>query len=195
MKKIKNKKKYITDYLEGLISTIKDLPPAEINESIRLLMKLKRKRGRLFILGVGGSAANSSHAVNDFRKICKIETYTPTDNIAELTARVNDDGWESVFINWLKVSNLTKKDVVMVFSVGGGDEKNKTSVNIIQALRYTRKIGARIIGIVSKDGGFTKKVADVTIMIPVKSPETATAHAESVQAIIWHIIVNHPLLA
>jgi D-sedoheptulose 7-phosphate isomerase len=194
MKFFSNNTKYITHYLEGLISTVKDLSLKEINETIQLLVKLKRRRGRLFILGIGGSAANSSHAVNDFRKICKIEAYTPSDNISELTARTNDDGWESVFINWLKVSNLTKKDTVMVFSVGGGDSKKNISVNLIYALRYAKKVGANIIGIVSKDGGFTKKVANITIMISVKSIKTTTAYAESLQAIILHTIVNHPSL-
>src|SRR3989338_6876857 len=188
------KHEYISDYIKNTIDAVNKLDITAISKAIQEIIKLKKRKGRLFLLGVGGSGANCSHAVNDFRKICHIESYTPLDNVAELTARTNDDGWNSVFVNWLKVSRLSKIDVVMVFSVGGGNLKKNTSVNIVNALKYSKSIGARIIGIVSRDGGFTKKVADVTIMIPVISEDTITPFAESLQAVIWHAMVNHPEL-
>jgi len=155
---------------------------------------VKKQDGRLFLLGVGGSAANCSHAVNDFRKIAHIETYTPVDNVSELTARANDEGWDTIFVEWLKGSHLSKKDVVMVFSVGGGNLEKNISTNIVSALKYAKKIGAKILGIVSRDGGYTKKVADVCILVPVSRDEMITPLAEAFQAVIWHAMVNHPLL-
>lgn len=188
------KYKYLNNYLKNTIEAINKLDRSGINKAIREIIKLKKRKGRLFLLGVGGSGANCSHAVNDFRKICHIEAYTPLDNVAELTARTNDDGWNSVFVNWLKISHLTNIDMVMVFSVGGGNLKKNTSVNIVKALKYTKSIGAKIIGIVSRDGGYTKKVADITIQIPIISHELITPLAESLQPVIWHAIVNHPEL-
>lgn len=183
---------YYKTYLEGAIEVINALNQKDLENATRILLALKKRKGRLFLIGVGGSAANCSHAVNDFRKICNIETYTPLDNISELTARTNDDGWESVFANWLKGSRLNKKDVVMVFSVGGGNPEKNISVNIIKALQYAKKTKTTILGIVSRDGGYTKKVADVCILIPIISDDRTTPYAEAFQAVLWHAIVNYP---
>jgi D-sedoheptulose 7-phosphate isomerase len=143
---------------------------------------------------VGGGAGHASHAVNDFRKICGIEAYTPTDNVSELTARVNDDGWETVFVNWLKISNLNKDDMVLVFSVGGGNLEKNVSVNILKSLEFAKQIGAQICGVVGRDGGYTAQVADACVVIPSVSSDTVTPHTESFQAVIWHILVSHPQL-
>jgi len=183
---------YTKDYLEGAKSLIDKLNVDEIDATIEALLALKKRGGRLFLLGVGGGAGNCSHAVNDFRKIAKIESYTPIDNVSELTARTNDDGWDSVFVEWLKGSNLNKNDAVMVFSVGGGNKEKDVSANIVSALDYAKKIGAKILGIVSRDGGHTKKLADVCIMVPVVSDKMITPYAEGFQAVIWHAIVNYP---
>ncbi len=185
---------YIDNYLDGAKDLIDKLNKKEIEKTINYLLKLKKRKGRLFLLGVGGSAANCSHAVNDFRKICHVEAYTPLDNISELTARINDEGWETIFSEWLRISRLNGKDAVMVFSVGGGDEKIGVSVNIVRALQYAKKKGSVILGIVSRDGGYTKKVADACILIPIISDEKITPYAESFQAVIWHLIVNSPKL-
>ena len=171
-----------------------EVDTAEVEAVIRLLVNLKKRAGRLFLLGVGGSAANCSHAVNDFRKICHIEAYAPTDNVAELTARTNDDGWETVFGRWLEVSHLSARDMVMVLSVGGGIFEKNISPNIVKALEYAKKIGTPITGIVSRDGGYTRKVATASILIPIREAEFITPLAESFQAIIWHAIVTHPKL-
>lgn len=186
--------KYINDYLKGAVEIIQKLNRQEIEKTIALLLKVKKNNGRLFLLGVGGGAANCSHAVNDFRKICNIEAYTPIDNVSELTARTNDDGWETVFVNWLKQSRLTKKDAIMVFSVGGGNLEKNISANIVRALQYAKEIGTTILGIVSRDGGYTKKVADTAILIPIISDEAITPYAESFQGLLWHAIVNYPEL-
>lgn len=183
---------YINKYLEQTSKIALMLDQNEIAKAIDILKEVRKNNGRLFILGVGGSAGNASHAVNDFRKIAKIQSYTPTDNVAELTARVNDDGWDSVFSNWLKVSNLNKNDVIMVFSVGGGNVEKNISVNIVKALKLAKEVNSKIIGVVSRDGGFTKEVADCCILIPVVSPDTVTPHAEEFQAIVWHLLVSHP---
>ena len=185
---------YINEYLGGILSAVFQLSKKDITDTINLLSDLKTRGGRLFLLGVGGGAANCSHAVNDFRKIADIETYTPTDNVAELTARTNDDGWETVFVNWLKGSRLTSKDAVMILSVGGGNLEKNISANIVEALKYAKEIKASVIGIVSRDGGYTKKVADVCIMVPVIRDEFITPFAESFQAIIWHLLVFSPQL-
>ncbi len=155
-------------------------------------MDVRRSKGRLFILGVGGSAGIASHAVNDFRKLCGMESYAPTDNVSELTARVNDDGWSSVFARWLQTSSLSEKDLILVLSVGGGNAEKNISANIVEALKYAKQIGARIMGIVGRDGGYTKQVADACVLVPTVNPETVTPHAESFQAVIWHLIVSHP---
>jgi len=185
---------YIEQYLHGFINAIFKLDQEEIKKTIALLVSVKKRKGRLFLLGVGGGAANCSHAVNDFRKIANIEAYTPTDNVSELTARTNDDGWETIFINWLKVSKLNKKDAVLILSVGGGNLEKNISPNIVEALKYAKQVKASIIGIVSRNGGYTKEVADCCIMVPVIKDELITPFAESFQALIWHAIVFSPEL-
>jgi D-sedoheptulose 7-phosphate isomerase len=162
-----------------------------INDILKVSDILKRTR-RLFILGVGGSAGTASHAVNDFRKIAGIEAYAPTDNVSELTARINDDGWESVFVNWLKGSRLNEYDTVLVFSVGGGNEEKNISVNLIRALQYSKSVGATIIGIIGRNGGYTASVADACVVVPTVNPDTITAHTEETQAIILHLLVSSP---
>lgn len=189
-----NPANFIPNYLEGAKKLIDQISQEEIQKTINSLAKVKKHEGRLFLLGVGGSAANCSHAVNDFRKICHIETYTVVDNVAELTARINDEGWDSAFVEWLKGSHLSKKDAIMVFSVGGGNLEKHVSTNIIEAIKHGKEVGATVLGIVSRDGGYTKKAADVCILVPVISDETITPYAESFQALIWHLIVNHPKL-
>ncbi len=158
------------------------------------LAEIRSRGGRLFILGVGGSAANASHAVNDFRKICNFEAYAPTDNVAELTARTNDDGWESVFASWLQTSRLDPKDGLLVFSVGGGDLERNVSPNLVHALRYAKRIGATVTGIVGRDGGYTATVADACVIVPTVNATNTTPHAEAFQAVIWHLLVSHPAL-
>lgn len=165
-----------------------------IEKMVDLLLELRQKQGRLFFLGVGGSAANASHAVNDFRKIVGIEAYTPTDNIAEFTARINDDGWKSVFSNWLAASHLSPKDLLFVLSVGGGDLEKNISPNLVAALDYGKKQGSKIVGILGRDGGYTAKLADAYVLIPTVNIDHITPHAEAFQAVIWHLIVAHPKL-
>lgn len=176
----------------GKIMTMLDA--AAIERMADLLVDLRNQGGRLFFLGVGGSAGNASHAVNDFRKIVGIEAYTPTDNVSELTARTNDDGWASVFVEWLKVSRLQAKDMLFVFSVGGGNLEKNISPNLVTALQYAKQVGARVIGVVGRDGGYTAKVADACVIIPTVNPETVTPHSEAFQAVIWHLLVSHPSL-
>jgi D-sedoheptulose 7-phosphate isomerase len=159
------------------------------------LREIKAQAGRLFFIGVGGSAANCSHAVNDFRKLAGIESYAPTDNVSELTARINDEGWESSLVEWLKVSRLAPRDAVFVLSVGGGSTESRISVNLVAAVDYAKAAGARVLGIVGRDGGHTARVADAVVIIPTVNPATVTPHAESFQAVIWHLLVFHPLLA
>jgi len=165
-----------------------------IERSVEILAATRTRKGRLFILGVGGSAANASHAVNDFRKIVGIEAYAPTDNVSELTARTNDEGWATVFESWLRVSQLRDGDTVMVFSVGGGNIEKQVSPNLVAALNYAREVGAKIIGIVGRDGGYTAKVADACVIIPTVNPVHVTPHSEAFQAVIWHLMVSHPAL-
>jgi len=181
-------KSYTTQYLRETEQIISLIDQEEIVKSIELLCKLKESNGRLFILGVGGSAANASHAVNDFRKIAGIETYTPTDNVAELTARTNDEGWNTTFIKWLEISKLNNNDALLVFSVGGGSLN--TSLNIKEAIDYAIEKKAKIVAIVSRDGGYAKQKADACVLIPVVSTDRITPHAEGWQGIIWHLIVN-----
>lgn len=185
---------YTAMYIKELAQIAPQLDQAQIDKMIQILSALPEKKGRLFILGVGGGAGNAAHAVNDFRKIANIETYAPTDNASELTARVNDDGWESVFSRWLQVSRLNANDVIMVFSVGGGNEEKKISVNIVESLKLAKKVGSKVIGIVGRDGGYTAKVADACVIIPTVNPETVTPHTEAFQAVVWHLIVSHPSL-
>jgi D-sedoheptulose 7-phosphate isomerase len=158
------------------------------------LAQVRDGGGRLFVLGVGGSAAHAGHAVNDFRKLCSFEAYAPTDNVSELTARTNDDGWESVFAEWLRGSRLGKGDAVLVFSVGGGDVERNVSANLVRALKYARDAGARIFGVVGRDGGYTKREADTCVVIPIANEERVTPHTEGVCAVVWHLLVSHPFL-
>tara|TARA_Y100000590_G_scaffold469618_1_gene658710 strand:+ start:4634 stop:5239 length:606 start_codon:yes stop_codon:yes gene_type:complete len=183
---------YINKYLQEVEKISKTIDKNEIDKIILRLEKLKKEKGRLFFLGVGGSAGNCSHAVNDFRKIAQIESYTPIDNVSELTARTNDEGWETVFSSWLERSNLNNKDVVFIFSVGGGNIEKNVSVNIVKAIDYCCKINCDIVGIVSRDGGYTAKNAVACVKIPVISSDTITPHAEAWQAVIWHLIVTDP---
>ena len=185
-------KEFIANYLEVSSLVLSKLDHEVLNDVVRLIVELRKSGGRLFILGVGGSAANASHAVNDFRKLAHIEAYAPTDNASELTARVNDEGWETVFSSWLAGSRLNKNDVVMVFSVGGGDSKKSVSVNLIRALEYAKKIGSSTIGIVGRDGGETAQLADICVIIPTESQTLVTPLAESFQSLIWHLLVSHP---
>jgi D-sedoheptulose 7-phosphate isomerase len=165
-----------------------------IENAVTLLDKVRSRGGRLFILGVGGSAANASHAVNDFRKICGFECYTPTDNVSELTARTNDEGWQTIFVEWLKGSRLSNKDAILVFSVGGGDTKRNVSPNLVAALDFAKEVGAAIVGIVGRDGGHTAKIADLCVIVPTINNDHITPHSEAFQAVIWHLIVSHPKL-
>lgn len=185
---------YTETYLQEVTGIVKKLDSQKIEEMVQILAQIRQNGGRLFFLGVGGSAANASHAVNDFRKICGMEAYTPTDNVSELTARVNDDGWDSVFVNWLKVSQCSKNDAIFVFSVGGGNEEKNISPNIVKALKFARELGCKILGIVGRDGGYTAKVADACLIIPTVNPKTVTTHTEAFQAVIWHLFVSHPEL-
>jgi D-sedoheptulose 7-phosphate isomerase len=173
---------------------LNQLDPAVLEQLAGLLVEVRRRGGRLFFLGVGGSAANCSHAVNDFRKIAQIEAYAPTDNVSELTARTNDDGWETVFVNWLRVSKLCAKDMIFILSVGGGDLEKNISPNLVRALQYAKEIGATVGGICGRSGGYTAQVADVCVVVPTVNAATVTPHAEAFQAVIWHLLVSHPAL-
>jgi D-sedoheptulose 7-phosphate isomerase len=168
------------------------LDRTNLEKAAKMIGELRATGGRLFILGVGGSAANASHAVNDFRKIAGIEAYAPTDNVSELTARTNDEGWATVFEGWLKTSKLHERDTVLVFSVGGGDVERNVSPNLVAALKLAKAVGAKIIGVVGRDGGYTAKVADVCVLIPVVNPVHVTPHSEAFQAVVWHLLVSHP---
>ncbi|OFV95878.1 MAG: sugar isomerase [Acidobacteria bacterium RIFCSPLOWO2_12_FULL_54_10] len=183
---------YIRRYLDEATDILSRLDPLNIERMVALLLAVRDRGGRLFILGVGGGAGHASHAVNDFRKIAGIEAYAPTDNVSELTARVNDDGWETVFLNWLRTSRLSDRDLIFVFSVGGGDLEHNISPNLVRALQYARTVGAKICGIVGRDGGFTARVADACLIVPTASSDTVTPHTESFQAVIWHLLVSHP---
>ena len=185
---------YTQQHLNEAIEIIKKIDVPAVEAMAELLAQVKRDSGRLFFLGVGGSAGNCSHAVNDFRKIVGIESYAPTDNVSELTARTNDEGWATVFVEWLKISRLRKEDCVFIFSVGGGDLEKNISPNLVEALKYARTVGAKITGIVGRDGGYTARVADVCIIIPTVNTDTITPHSEAFQAIIWHLLVSHPKL-
>ena len=180
------------EYLAEVVEIVQQLNIEAIDRAVALLVNARASGGRLFILGVGGSAANASHAVNDFRKIVGVEAYAPTDNVAELTARVNDDGWTSVFAAWLQTSRLRADDLVCVFSVGGGNVEKNVSPNLVAALQYAKQVGARIVGIVGRDGGYTSQVADACVIVPTVNPSHVTPHTEAFQAIIWHLLVTHP---
>jgi len=183
---------YTNTYLNEVKKVVDSIIQNDIQQIVESLVDLRSGGGRVFFLGVGGGAANASHTVNDFRKICGIEAYTPTDNVSELTARTNDSGWESIFIEWLKGSKLSPKDAVFVLSVGGGNLEKNISVNLVLALDYAKEVRAKIFGIVGRDGGYTAKVADACVIIPTVNPETITPHTESFQSVILHLIVSHP---
>ena len=185
---------FIQQFLAEATAVIERLDTLQIEKTVHLLSALQKTRGRLFILGVGGSAGNASHAVNDFRKIVGIEAYAPTDNVSELTARTNDDGWASVFVNWLKVSRLTAEDMIFILSVGGGNLEKNVSPNLVAALQYAKEIGSKIIGIVGRDGGYTAAVADACIIVPTVNTQNITPHAEAFQGVVWHLLVSHPQL-
>ena len=185
---------FIGQYLAEVVEITKRLDVAAIERLVALLAAVRQRGGRLFVLGVGGGAGHASHAVNDFRKLAGIEAYAPTDNVSELTARINDEGWASVFVEWLRVSRLSAKDMVLVFSVGGGDLERNISPNLVRALEYARETGASIGGVVGRDGGQTAKFADACVMVPVVNPATITPHTEAFQAVVWHLLVSHPAL-
>jgi D-sedoheptulose 7-phosphate isomerase len=185
---------YARKHLREAEAILRMLDVEAIEHIAVLLAEIKASAGRIFFLGVGGSAGNCSHAVNDFRKLAGIECYAPTDNVSELTARINDDGWESAFVEWLKVSRLAKRDAIFVLSVGGGSAEKKISVNLVEAVSYAKTVGAKVIGILGRDGGHTARLADASVIIPTANPETVTPHCEAFQAVIWHLLVSHPLL-
>jgi len=183
---------YSEKHLNEVRQIIESIDVEAIESMVKLLSQVRTDGGRLFFLGVGGSAGNCSHAVNDFRKIAGFESYAPTDNVSELTARTNDEGWDTVFVEWLKTSRLSERDAVFVFSVGGGNLEKNVSPNLVRALQYAKAVGAGITGVVGRDGGFTATVADVCVIVPTVNPETITPHAEAFQAVVWHLLVSHP---
>jgi D-sedoheptulose 7-phosphate isomerase len=185
---------YSTTHLKEAAKIIPLIDARKIESMVKLITDVRDQEGRMFFLGVGGSAANAAHAVNDFRKLAGIECYAPTDNVSELTARTNDEGWETVFVEWLKGSHLAKKDMLFILSVGGGSLEPMVSPNLVRAVQYAKEIGARVIGIVGRDGGYTAKVADAAVIVPTVNPKTVTPHTEAFHAVIWHLIVSHPAL-
>lgn len=185
---------YAQQHLKEAQEIIDQIDIEAIEKVADLLAIVKKDQGRIFFLGVGGSAGNCSHAVNDFRKIVEIESYAPTDNVSELTARTNDEGWPTIFEPWLKLSKLNPKDAVFIFSVGGGNLEKNISPNLVNALKYAKQVGAKITGVVGRDGGYTAKVADAYVIIPTVNPENITPHSEAFQAVIWHLLVSHPKL-
>ena len=185
---------YTDEYMDEVKAIAEKVDRAAVEKMVNLVVDIRQNGGRLFFLGVGGGAGNASHAVNDFRKIAGIECYSPCDNASELTARINDDGWEGTFVEWLKGSRLNARDGVFVFSVGGGNQEKNVSVNLVRALEYAQKTGAKVLGIVGRDGGYTGKVADACLIVPTVNMNTVTPHTESFQAVIWHLLVSHPLM-
>ena len=185
---------YAQQHLKESIEIIQKMDVAAIEKMADLLSQVKSDGGRIFFLGVGGSAGNCSHAVNDFRKIVGIESYAPTDNVSELTARTNDEGWASIFVEWLKVSKLAAKDMLFIFSVGGGNLEKNISPNLVEALKFAKTLGAKVVGVVGRDGGYTAQVADACVIIPTVNPDNVTPHSEAFQAVVWHLLVSHPKL-
>jgi D-sedoheptulose 7-phosphate isomerase len=185
---------YTAQHLKEAVEIIQKIDVNAIEKMADLLATLKTEGGRLFFLGVGGSAGNCAHAVNDFRKIVGIESYAPTDNVSELTARTNDEGWATVFVEWLKVSKLQAKDALFIFSVGGGNLEKNISPNLVEAIKLAKSVGAKITGVVGRDGGYTAQAADVCVIIPTVNSETITPHSEAFQAVVWHLLVSHPKL-
>lgn len=185
---------YSQQHLNETADIVSKLSADTIERAVDVLLSVRERGGRLFILGVGGSAANASHAVNDFRKIAGFEAYAPTDNVSELTARTNDEGWPSVFVEWLRGSRLTAKDGLLIFSVGGGNLEKNVSPNLVMALQLAKERGAAVVGIVGRDGGYTAKVADAAVIVPTVNPQNTTPHSEAFQAVVWHLFVSHPKL-
>jgi D-sedoheptulose 7-phosphate isomerase len=185
---------YALQHLKEASEIIEKMDVAGIEKMADLLATVKAEGGRIFFLGVGGSAGNCSHAVNDFRKIVGIECYAPTDNVSELTARTNDDGWSSIFVEWLKVSKLIAKDALFIFSVGGGNLEKNISPNLVEAIKLAKTVGAKVTGVVGRDGGYTAQAADACVIIPTVNPDTITPHSEAFQAVVWHLLVSHPKL-
>ena len=183
---------FTEQYLAETIDIVRKLDTTAVDRMVALLVETREQQGRLFILGVGGSAANASHAVNDFRKIVGIEAYAPTDNVSELTARTNDEGWAGVFESWLAVSHLRPEDTLLVLSVGGGNLEKQVSPNLVAAVRYAKSIGSKVLGLVGRDGGYTATVADACVIVPTVNPVHVTPHSEAFQAVVWHLLVSHP---
>ena len=183
---------FSASHLSETIEIVKGIDPDKVEGLVSLLKDLKSRKGRLFVLGVGGSAANAAHAVNDFRKLAGIETYAPTDNVAELTARTNDEGWSTVFSGWLKVSRLNSNDCIFILSVGGGDKERGVSANLCEAIDYANEVGAAVTGIVGRDGGYTSKNSTTALVVPTVNKDAVTPHSESFQTVIWHLLVSHP---
>jgi D-sedoheptulose 7-phosphate isomerase len=185
---------YAQQHLNEAVDILNKIDVGAIEKMADLLADIKQADGRIFFLGVGGSAGNCSHAVNDFRKIVGIESYAPTDNVSELTARTNDEGWATIFVEWLKISKLNSKDAVFVFSVGGGNLEKNISPNLVTAAQHAKSVGAKVLGVVGRDGGFTAQVADACVIVPTVNPDTITPHSEAFQAVVWHLLVSHPKL-
>ncbi|HEX4454600.1 MAG TPA: SIS domain-containing protein [Kofleriaceae bacterium] len=185
---------YARQHLDESKRVIDGLDAEAIERTVDILHAVRERHGRLFFLGVGGSAANCSHAVNDFRKICGFEAYAPTDNVSELTARTNDEGWATVFVEWLRTSRLDKDDALFIFSVGGGNVDKNISPNLVHALKLAKEVGASVVGVVGRDGGYTKQVADACVLIPTVNDSNITPHSEAFQAVVWHLLVSHPKL-
>lgn len=188
----------VTDYTRSYYQEVeviaRQIDQQSVESIIDILVEVRQSGGRLFVLGVGGGAGHAGHAVNDFRKICGIEAYAPTDNVSELTARINDDGWQTAFANWLRGSRIRQGDAVLVFSVGGGSAEKNVSVNLVECLKLARSVGAKIVGVVGRDGGYTRQVADACVVVPTVNPHTVTPHTEAFQAVVWHGLVSHPKL-
>ena len=185
---------HAADFFAGASDISRRIDTTKIEALAAELASLRERKGRLFILGVGGSAGNAGHAINDFRKLCGIETYAPTDNVSELTARTNDEGWETVFVEWLKVSRLSQNDAILVFSVGGGNLERNISPNLVAAVRHAKDVGAKVFGVVGKEHGYTAQVGDVVVVVPVVSDALVTPYSEAFQAVVWHCLVSHPAL-
>jgi D-sedoheptulose 7-phosphate isomerase len=185
---------HASSFFAGAADIARRLDAEKVEALAKEMVALRSRGGRLFILGVGGSAGNAGHAVNDFRKLCGIETYAPTDNVSELTARTNDEGWESVFVEWLKVSRLTTNDAVLVFSVGGGNLERNISPNLVSAVQHAKQVGAKVLGVVGKENGYTAQVGDVVVVVPIVRDDMITPYSEAFQAVVWHCLVSHPAL-
>lgn len=185
---------YSVKHLNESVEIIQKLDSSEIEKMADLLVNVKTEGGRIFFLGVGGSAGNCSHAVNDFRKIVGIESYAPTDNVSELTARTNDEGWATIFVEWLKISKLQPEDILFILSVGGGNLEKNISPNLVEAIKFAKLIGAKVTGIVGRDGGYTAQMSDACVIVPTVNPDNITPHSEAFQAVIWHLLVSHPKL-